>query len=503
MSIHFDDAVSQLSPAYSFRINRLLNRRWPEEGHGGSLQWVFEEITTGFSHQSALLSQKRTISVLTYVLSDGLGDWYHGMTAVNIIAQALPHWNVQFVVQLSIKHKNQESLSFPNGCETFLFYDDRKEPVSPAFYRALQHLRESDVILETPVPFFGDLTGQKSLLVSNSKGLMKKVILMEEYDDMSPLGKSMGVGLYSHGIALSPFTGERGFEYLENKGLKRFLLDGAKKNSHHFCYGYLPKQEKEKTDERHMLAFITATLALFEESGKEWIDLVGPFDSEEIQINSYLLEFLKTKDVQELQCINKDPQRPGWITTSIPFEKEGRKIRLINPFPISHHDARLLTALSENVVGCTGDMSLSEALSEGLLPFYQIRSHKESFFRSLHDLAAETFSGDSNHLVAYLSALINWNPLAPGDDYLHAGAKLGRLLRHPETQAQMRTFSALIKTHYPYQEILIGLIAGKLFQLSSYSAIKQIYEQFSSCEIDEKTTVQALKTAMGLSRNPS
>ena len=73
------------------------------------------------------------------------------------------------------------------------------------------------------------------------------------------------------------------------------------------------------------------------------------------------------------------------------------EVMLLNPFPISNHDVRLLLQRSEPFTALTGDGSLAEGIENNKIILYQIMGWKMNLFQSLMDLTRKTlFSRDND-----------------------------------------------------------------------------------------------------------
>lgn len=115
-----------------------------------------------------------------------------------------------------------------------------------------------------------------------------------------------------------------------------------------------------------------------------------------------------------VELVTYDPNGPS---TTILYENKinpyGKTLRLINPFPLCNADFLRAISLSQLVVGCTGDLSFSEVLSQDKIPFYEVLLHKRPFWNGFIQLAEQhkkkslakfakqllTISGEGHHSV--------------------------------------------------------------------------------------------------------
>ena len=83
---------------------------------------------------------------------------------------------------------------------------------------------------------------------------------------------------------------------------------------------------------------------------------------------------------------------------------EGELI-LVRLETVGHSDFLRLMKRSEPLVACTGDMSLSEAISLDKLPFYFVPEHNELFWRKFRQMVQFYFRDESHPLNEYLALL--------------------------------------------------------------------------------------------------
>jgi len=68
---------------------------------------------------------------------------------------------------------------------------------------------------------------------------------------------------------------------------------------------------------------------------------------------------------------------------------QGKTLRIINPYPISHKDMKNIGRISDFFSGMTGDQSWSEAVSSNKFLFYEVVPFKEYFLPQYRDLARQ------------------------------------------------------------------------------------------------------------------
>lgn len=90
--------------------------------------------------------------------------------------------------------------------------------------------------------------------------------------------------------------------------------------------------------------------------------------------------------------------------------KEGKTFRIISASVLKHLDIVNLMKLS-TVVGVTGDQSLSEALSCGVIPIYSYAAHKSELFSELFKTYERLGFPDVAEMFEFLSLNNNKSPL--------------------------------------------------------------------------------------------
>ena len=82
-----------------------------------------------------------------------------------------------------------------------------------------------------------------------------------------------------------------------------------------------------------------------------------------------------------------------------------RELVLVRLETLNHVDFLRLMKRSEPLVACTGDMSLSEAISLDKLPFYFVPEHNELFWKNFRRMVQFYFRDESHPLNLYLASL--------------------------------------------------------------------------------------------------
>ncbi len=138
---------------------------------------------------------------------------------------------------------------------------------------------------------------------------------------------------------------------------------------------------------------------------------------------------------------------------SLPFEK---KLRLIHILPIPSHDFSKILEMSGEVVGCTGDISISECLLAKKIPFYELRKHKvettESFQRLAQHLGLE-------NIYDYFTEITNFQK-KPAEI---VATNLHNILQQPSFNNQWNELLRFINQYYCFEDALLSHLNRHFF----------------------------------------
>lgn len=125
-------------------------------------------------------------------------------------------------------------------------------------------------------------------------------------------------------------------------------------------------------------------------------------------------------------------------------QNKGKKLRLIISDSISQRDVKRLNKASENFTCCTGDQSLSEAISSGKIFSYEMLSHKRFLFNGLNTIW-KSMQNESPRLMERLKI--------PADEYDKElnYQDLGIQLNQPKTARDFANLSNKIAAENNFQ----------------------------------------------------
>lgn len=145
------------------------------------------------------------------------------------------------------------------------------------------------------------------------------------------------------------------------------------------------------------------------------VDICIPLDNlNKIKFTRSDHELFESTGVGKIVLIEKDKNNNFIVKNEIQTGSGEREIRLINCFPLSKSDMKILmcfeqpaeaTSSLKEIIGCTGDSSCAEVLSYSKVPFYEYRSHKYNFYQELIYLTNKTVGKESPYYKYLITML--------------------------------------------------------------------------------------------------
>lgn len=140
--------------------------------------------------------------------------------------------------------------------------------------------------------------------------------------------------------------------------------------------------------------------------------------------------------------------------------KSNKTLRLIYSLPVPTNDFKRLLSLSGDLVGCTGDGSLSDCLTLEKIPFYELRTHKMTAWKSLQDL---THILNLPDLHLFSGELMNFQNF----DAETSAERIHQLIRKEEFKKQWKDFIQFIKRYYCFEDALLAILNRHFYFLES------------------------------------
>jgi hypothetical protein len=257
--------------------------------------------------------------------------------------------------------------------------------------------------------------------------------------------------------------------------------------NHHIIYSYLKK--KDDGSDIFIHDFVYSSCSALLDDAKQ-IDIIcsltrlvnSNHDTPDEEHYEFDTDNFKKLGVSKIQLFQRQESGEFKLIEEIGGEG-GKVLRLINPLGVDNADAKILAKASYLCVGCTGDLSLSEALSYDKLPWYQIVHHKQRVFYALQNLVQENIPGARHsHLGKFLTKLPyigkrNADPELPGE-----------CMRAPETHQQTKQMCELVKTQYCFNKILIDIVYREQAR-QKYPACKKYEDELTQQFIQRKISL--------------
>lgn len=344
--------VNQTSAVEPYKLSPL----YPELARCGLIDQMAKQILD-FAVPAVLTKRAYNVVLLTTIAPDGVGDYFSILNGAKIMKQLLlTNSQVHVIVQkrrelpsvefaeYGLTHHDMTFIGFsPADFEVMkLGENDIRINCYPTHRSLLDRVKKADLALTWP----NALWRIHDWLLKHPK----THIGVGEYG-FKEQELAMGLGQDEHGIVV-PDVSLADHPFALGHLSPLFEADTCP----YFCYG------------SHLIQFLEFLLSSNEPS----VQVICPFSGNgqslmhlEVGVVKYVT-FYQNKKVEK--TVHSNPK----------FSKE---VVLINPFPLSHGDFLRCIKLSQAIVGCTGDISFSETIALGKVPFYEIRDHKKRFWQ--------------------------------------------------------------------------------------------------------------------------
>jgi len=481
-----NNIINQISDATNYREKFSLQSARQDGTLGPFVgkYLMYECVHTVFEKYKHTIPSIRCI-VATHVLADGLGDYYHAVNAINTLKVNFPHWDYTFIVQFANSNIKKETLTLPDtGDGNILFINEENKN------SAITKIEESDLIINIPL----------SLNILTDNADKTKVLKVSEYGN--PGFTAMGVGPSSWGVVVGNISKGSIHDIQDSEVLTLLTGFGSPSNeqidkyreSTDRFFGYI------KTSFKSSIAYFYSSVTYARGSSKD-VDIFLPFDSDDAEQQFSLamdIDFLKSHGIGSLEIVEKNGNIINQINVG-----EGKKARWLNVFPIKQNEVHYLMQDSAPLTGCSGDMSIGEAISAGKDFFYEGRSHKSKFVSQLINLAEKNTDANSA-LVQYLK--IQKNLYALIESYLPENSsfeiireeaeKLAQIACTDPFKEQMKDFRQLILDNFNFNSKLSSLAFRHYYGIHHVDFLKlqeDIAQPLGKKKIEEFSVSQHLK----------
>lgn len=219
--------------------------------------------------------------------------------------------------------------------------------------------------------------------------------------------------------------------------------------------GYLPRVPEQ----RHI--FIEMMCRRYVQDDRH-IDIVLPKKEKEEDQN-FNREWMIAYGISKVVAVEyaRDVKETVIAKIDLPSEKI---LRLIYALPLPASDFIKLINLSGEIVGCTGDGSLSDCIIAGKIPFYEVRQHKLRTIATFRRLARILTLPDVLRYFEELELFAN----CPAESFIN---KFEEILNDGSFKLQWKTLVEFIKGYYCFEDSFLSHVNRHLF-LTLSSEIK-------------------------------
>jgi hypothetical protein len=411
------------------------------------------------------------------ISADGWGDYFQMWLSARNLKQVMPEASVSVLANPTFHHFDSppQLPASKEVVENFCF--STKEEY--ATKNIAKHAAEADCVIR----------------ISHGPAINpghKPKIEVEEYgfapsQEGYALGLSFADDIKRLGISLTKQSDAADIAALSHASLRSELV--AKKRP--FFVGYLKKDHA--TGEASRCGFILAA-ASYAANRKEDIDIVCPLEN----LNRLDQKALRSCGVARVVLMRSDENKVLREKETLHLQSEGKEIRILDPFPLSNDDLSILYKFSGPLVGCTGDVSFTEVLSNGKIPFYQIREHKVPFAQQISIFATlEHLPHFSNYFSLINSSLVEG---AKFDDFSERCVRLGALCTK-ECEGECGQLRDRIREYSCANDMLANRVKQTFAHLSNPN-LKGIEEQAAEDWISGKITLLEAYTKVQTALSP-
>lgn len=472
----FSDSEMQRCGLPRLRMVRGLPRQY----HQNSI--AISKIKSDFSYLPALLKtagakaifslyseypvpRNAKVTILTWVIPDGLGDFYASIHVARVIKNAFPFLEIHLfaISEKELASVDDISIALWDGSES-----------------QLNALRGSDLILQMPThyPKIDEIQAQVERIASDDP--MPKWESVGQYgyiesDNFHPRTKAhcMGLHFLEKGVLIRKPAESFSILDLQNAGLLRWMFGQdsvsdavvAKYRKHHrFFLGYL-------FSEAGIFIYLHALLKSLENDAKD-VDVCFPDAS---RVISYFASRIDEKKdlIEKRYGVQTIALHIGAHRAESIGPHSGKTLRIFCPETIDSTDFQRLVSFSEDFVGCRGDQSFSDAVSHNKCFFYEPRDHSRFFVKDLIALGENRISSHPSAMgILRLFGKVLDHHLPPEEgewvdeisiqrskmiDWMQIAEEMGTYLQDPTAHAGFKKLNRIIQEEYSCNEFFIQL----------------------------------------------
>lgn len=444
-----------------------------EMARNNLLQFAFRHIFKKLYHQHPPEIEGSTY-LMACISADGLGDYFTLLKAARLLKKQHPHLDVHAIYThlLPLPHVNPQAYHLqPENIVAFKQTSDPSSYILEAVLekRDIKETKQNDDAIRHAQAIYKNLKDSLAIVhialamnTFDNPDFARKSFYFAEAGNFQGIANflqknwfSIGVHAFEEGIFLKPNTLSN---HWESPNLEKYNPTQYR-NSRHLHLGYLPKVPQQQME------FIYFLCLLHQHDHKD-IEIYIPKSFLINNLNHAKLAHLGISTIltYDFETEQKHPIRNA---------TGNKTLRLIITMPIPQADFTKLIHLSDEVVGCTGDLSLSECLAAGKIPFYEIRTHKKNQLEALRQTAGFL---ELTHIADYFASFYD-------------AEKLFEIHSRPKFLEEWDSFMRFIKKHYSLEDSFLGHLNRHFWMIKSPRLAEieqQIINDFASGSINGK-----------------
>lgn len=463
--------------------------------------FIFRRLLQPF-YLTHLPEKKAKIFFLTVVHTDGMGDYFAMLKCAKAVKEKLPLLDIQVAYTHLLDVPKICPSEFLLTCDSIHdFYETSDRPILEPVLGGLKKLPFEERVdalkkeLEETESIYKETTLQalEDLMSDYRKEIAHLESFNQEKNRALALYKEMQKSQLLVHISLAintfdnPLLASKSL-YFAEAGNFSGIANALERNMfsmglHPFEEGLLlkktynePSPEKQKglyvgylTRTPQQRALFIYLVCLLEEAHVCSVEIWLPELSEE-ELNR---EWLSQRGFAKGVWIKKGGSS---ITLFEKGEGSGKILRLVEALPLPSKEFERAVAMSEDLLGCTGDGSLADALVAGKIPFYELRPHKQQTWDELQKLAKAL---KLKAVCSYLKLVAEYDK-APIEK---RAVSLSLALQAPLFKKEWQTLLAFIHRYYNLESSLLAHIQRYLLHIERPSLKdfeKDLFEQFLS-----------------------
>jgi len=413
----------------------------------------------------ATIPANAKVAILSWLIPDGLGDYFASCEAARLIKNAFP------TIELHIIAISDKELPAAADCSV-MRWDSSDIHV--------QLLAGCDLILQMPTyyPKTDEIKARieafcKDSAVPKWEMLGQYGFLESDLFHPRTTAHSMGLHFLEKGILTRPIDPDLTISGLQNEQLIHWLFNqsapgceeiGRYHQNHRFFLAYLFSQAG-------IFVYLHALLKSLENDSKD-IDLCMPDPAK-------ILTYFEKRIQDKLDLIEKSYQiqqivfHIGSHVAVWKLNSDGKTLRILCPDALSSSDFQRLFAFSDEFVACCGDQSFSEAVSHNKCFFFDLPDHSRFFLKDLIALAQNRIAHypASVEVFRLFAKVLEHNlPDESGDwvdetsiqrqkmDLLEIAETIGGYLQDPKTFSGLKKLNRILMEEHSCNEFILHLV---------------------------------------------